>query len=59
MNKFKPPDEAALARMTPASIEALIETLKDQRAAKVKDIDIELAYYFRLLKDKKSAKATR
>jgi len=43
--KFQGPDEASLARMTPATIEALLETLRDQRAEKVKQIDVEIRFY--------------
>lgn len=50
--KFKEPDAATVKRMTPQSITALLDTLKDQRAEKVKYIDEEIAYYEDLLKKK-------
>lgn len=43
--KFKKPDEAALRRMTPRSVEALLETLVEKRSKLVVNIDEEIAYY--------------
>lgn len=45
MAKFKPPDEASLKRMTPLSVESLLETLRAQRAEKVVLIDQEISFY--------------
>lgn len=54
-DKFSPPDEAALRRMSIGSIDALLETLKQQRAAKVENIDEEIGYYENLRKEKLGA----
>lgn len=43
--EFKAPDEHSLRRMTVGSVTALLETLQEQRAAKVRVIDQEIAYY--------------
>lgn len=54
-NTFREPDDAAKARMTVGSINALLETLNEQRAKKVEEIDKEIEYYKQLLWKKKNA----
>lgn len=51
MDKFEAPDEGSMKRMTPKSIEALLETLRGQRAEKVQHIDQEIAFYENRLKE--------
>lgn len=53
--KFAPPDDATIARMTPQTITALLDTLKIQRKEKVKTIDAEIEFYEKLLEAKRSA----
>lgn len=57
---FQEPDEKTIARMTPQSIQALIDALKDQRDTTVAPLNEQIKYYEKLLKTKEdSAKTTR
>ncbi len=59
--KFTKPDKETIARMTPRSIQALLDTLKSQRAELVEPYDKQIKYYEDLLEQKKggsNAKAT-
>lgn len=51
--KFTKPDKETIARMTPRSIQALLDTLKSQRAELVKPYDEQIKYYEDLLAQKK------
>lgn len=61
--KFTKPDKSTVARMTPRTINALLDTLKSQRADLVKPFDDQIKFYEDLLDQKKkegeaNAKAT-
>lgn len=57
---FQEPDEKTIVRMTPQSIQALIDALKDQRDTTVAPLNEQIKYYEKLLKTKEdSAKTTR
>lgn len=59
--KFTKPDKETIARMTPRSIQSLLDTLKSQRAELVEPYDKQIKYYEDLLEQKKGgsdAKAT-
>ncbi len=51
--QFTKPDEQTIARMTPKSLEVLIDTLKKQRAAAVAPHDRQIKFYEDLLEKKR------
>lgn len=55
--KFTKPDEQTIKRMTVRSITVLLDTLKRQRAEKVKPFDEQIKYYEELLERKKKEKS--
>lgn len=54
---FQEPDAKTIARMTPASLTALIGALKDKRADVVAPLDEQIKYYEKLLKTKEESSA--
>lgn len=56
--QFQKPDEKTQARMTVASLSALIGSLRKQREDIVKPYDEQLLFYKKLLDQKKEASAT-
>ena len=55
--QFLKPDEKTIARMTPKSLEVLIDTLKKKRAALVRPHDEQIKFYEDLLKKKRGVDA--
>lgn len=51
--KFTKPDQKTIARMTVRSLTVLIETLKGNRDEVVKPYDTQIAYYEKLLEQKR------
>lgn len=52
MDKFSKPDEATIRRMTPRTIQSLLQTLRAQRREKTNMIDQEITFYEELLNEK-------
>ena len=51
-NKFRKPDADTVKRMTPQSLNSLLNTLRGKRATVVKPLDEEIAFYEKLLATK-------
>ena len=53
--KFTKPDEGTIQRMTPRSIQVLIDTLKTKRAELVEPFDVQIKFYEDLKRKKEEA----